>query len=143
MPHKPKSKLADNATNALAFKPSNATQHFLTVMNQNHHAASSFTIDKYTNLVPPAWRSVVMDNLLHMHFKVTNLPTTTTPAAPIEVDNNDKDDYDEELTPAEELINTIAAFGQCEAASQTPAPSHEASTPPPPPAAAASIPPAC
>ncbi|KAF9440162.1 hypothetical protein P691DRAFT_783167 [Macrolepiota fuliginosa MF-IS2] len=82
-------------------------------MNQDCHTVSSFTIDEYSNLVPLTWRSAVMDDLLHMHFKVTNLLTPSAPSAPIEVDNNDKDKYDfDELSPAEELTNTIATFGQ-------------------------------
>ncbi|KAF9440013.1 hypothetical protein P691DRAFT_768438 [Macrolepiota fuliginosa MF-IS2] len=155
MPRKPKSKLVDNATNAPAFKPSDATQRFLAVMNQNCHAASSFTINEYSNLVPPAWRSVVMDDLLHMQFKLATPPIAPTTSAPIEVNSNNRDESDiDELSPTEELLNAIATFGQwfesnnitdndipmepiapthafSEAASQTPAPSLKASMPPP------------
>ncbi|KAF9440904.1 hypothetical protein P691DRAFT_779968 [Macrolepiota fuliginosa MF-IS2] len=214
MPHKPKHTIASNAPTALAFKPSNVTQCFLAMMNQDCHASSSFTVEEYSTLVPPAWRSVVMDDLLHMQFRITLNKMNPPPTAPIKVDNDDKGASDiDELSPTEELTNTITAFGQwfknnnitddvcpglienirhitmmfslipaphhcptpppcthlhqanalpCthlhadniptpppKAASQTPAPSHEASMPPPPhaavatlPAAAASIPPA-
>ncbi|KAF9440667.1 hypothetical protein P691DRAFT_767402 [Macrolepiota fuliginosa MF-IS2] len=113
MPRKPKSKLVDNATNAPAFKPSNATQHFLTTMNQDRCTASSFTIDEYSNLVPIAWRSAVMDDLLHMYFRVINLSTAPALSTPIEVDNDNKGDSEiNKLSPVEELTNTITAFRQ-------------------------------
>ncbi|KAF9439624.1 hypothetical protein P691DRAFT_769273 [Macrolepiota fuliginosa MF-IS2] len=113
MPHKPRSKFADNATSAPAFKLCDATQHLLTTMNQDHRAASTFTIDEYSTLVPVTWRSQVMDDLLHMHFKLITPLTTSTADTPIKVDNNNKDDSeDNELSPAEELTNAIAAFRQ-------------------------------
>ncbi|KAF9440696.1 hypothetical protein P691DRAFT_767369 [Macrolepiota fuliginosa MF-IS2] len=159
------------------------------------------------------WEQVFMD-LLTMKFIKVNEPTTAdlNSTVPIEVDDNANDISDRELSPAEDLINTIVYFGRwfqsnnipddvqhptdalppplpcthlrqndatpcrclhaddiptpppcaqpycnnedipmelpapthvfSEAASQTPAPSHEATTPPPPPAAVASIPPA-
>ncbi|KAF9442151.1 hypothetical protein P691DRAFT_765528 [Macrolepiota fuliginosa MF-IS2] len=113
MPRKARSKFADNATNAPAFKPSDETQQFLTMMDQNHRTASRFTIEEYSRLVPVAWRSKVMDNLLNMHFGLENPPTIQSSSAHIIVDNNDKDNSEiDELSPAEELTNTIAAFGQ-------------------------------
>ncbi|KAF9440941.1 hypothetical protein P691DRAFT_766987 [Macrolepiota fuliginosa MF-IS2] len=100
MPCKPRSKFVDSAMNAPAFKPSNATQWFLATMDQNH----------CTEIV---WRSQVMDDLLHMHFGLETPPPAQDPSAPIIVDNNNKEDSDnDELTPAEELTNTIAAFRQ-------------------------------
>ncbi|KAF9440952.1 hypothetical protein P691DRAFT_781004 [Macrolepiota fuliginosa MF-IS2] len=151
MPHKPKNLSVSNAPTALAFKPSNVTQCFLTAMNQDHHTVSSFTIEEYSTLVLPAWRSMVMDDLLHMQFRIALNKMFPPPTAPIEVDNDDKDTSDiDELSPTEELTNAITTFGQwfksnniadndipmeptapthafSEAASQTPAPSHEAS----------------
>ncbi|KAF9448572.1 hypothetical protein P691DRAFT_759819 [Macrolepiota fuliginosa MF-IS2] len=114
MPRKPRSKFADSAMNALAFKPSDATQHFLAAMNQDHCVVSSFTSNEYLNLVLPAWRSMVMDDLLQMHFKVIVDALTAPPtSAPIKVDENNKGTSDfDELSPAEKLINAIAAFRQ-------------------------------
>ncbi|KAF9440067.1 hypothetical protein P691DRAFT_768336 [Macrolepiota fuliginosa MF-IS2] len=111
MPCKPKSKLADNVMTTPAFKPSEATQHFLTMMNQDYHVASSFTISEYSALVPPAWRAVVIDNLLHMQFKLADPSTAPNSSTPIEVDdNNGNKPSDDELSPAEELTNSIATF---------------------------------
>ncbi|KAF9439944.1 hypothetical protein P691DRAFT_784181 [Macrolepiota fuliginosa MF-IS2] len=113
MPHKPRSKFVDNAMNAPAFKLCNETQHFLAVMNQDCCTVSSFTIEEYLRIVPIVWRSQVMDDLLHMHFRLITPLTAPNPSTPIKVDNNDKDDSEiDELSPVEELTNTIAAFGQ-------------------------------
>ncbi|KAF9442421.1 hypothetical protein P691DRAFT_789474 [Macrolepiota fuliginosa MF-IS2] len=140
MPHKAKNKPASNDT--AAFKLSGNMEHFLALMNQNHQ--------------------IVLMDLLTMKFIKVDEPITASLSntVPIEVDNETNDISDGELTPAEDLINTIAHFGKwfqsnnipndthsglidntSEAASQTPAPSHEASRPPPSSAAVASIPP--
>ncbi|KAF9445431.1 hypothetical protein P691DRAFT_762491 [Macrolepiota fuliginosa MF-IS2] len=113
MPCKPKNMIANNAPTAPAFKPSDATQCFLTAMNQDCCMASSFTIEEYSTLVPPAWRSMVMDDLLHIQFRIALNKTSPPSTASIEVDNDDKDASDiNELSPTEELTNIIATFGQ-------------------------------
>ncbi|KAF9440714.1 hypothetical protein P691DRAFT_781586 [Macrolepiota fuliginosa MF-IS2] len=86
------------------------------------------------------WEQVLQDLLAMKFIKVeeTSLtsPTGTARIQPEVAESQiDKDDI-------HKIIDAFKVVRPCEAASQTPAPSLEASTPPPPPAAAASIPPA-
>ncbi|KAF9442518.1 hypothetical protein P691DRAFT_789329 [Macrolepiota fuliginosa MF-IS2] len=165
---KAKSKPASNAPPP--FQLSATTEQFLTAMNQNCHIASQFTAEEILCIDCPHFEEILM-NLLNMNFTKVNKPTLNT-SATIEVDDNEDVLSYNELSPTEELTNSIAAFGQwfesnnipddqctslvnnirhltmIEAALQTPAPSHKATTPPPStvvatlPAAAASNPPA-
>ncbi|KAF9443034.1 hypothetical protein P691DRAFT_764661 [Macrolepiota fuliginosa MF-IS2] len=207
MAHKARTKPVNNVSTALTFRASNAMQQFLAVMNQNHCMASMYKLSEYTQLVPIAWRSTVMDNLMQMKFKVIleDNPNTTVPALPqpeVADSQIDKDDIHEiidafkivgpwckKFTPTiacddtynelkrlvgliADLFDLIPGPHQCptpipppppcscphcddedtpmeppaptcvfsEAASQTPAPSHEAIMPSPLPAAAATSP---
>ncbi|KAF9441116.1 hypothetical protein P691DRAFT_766700 [Macrolepiota fuliginosa MF-IS2] len=163
-------------------------------------------MDEYVQIVPLAWRSTVMEDLMQMKFQVILDKSDQIPTAPpqpkaadSQIDEDDiheiinafkiigpwcekfmptivRDDTYNKLKRLVSLIadlfNLIPGPHQCptppsppppcsrphrdnedipmeppaparvfsEAASQTPAPSHEVSTPPPPPAAAASIP---
>ncbi|KAF9440142.1 hypothetical protein P691DRAFT_768209 [Macrolepiota fuliginosa MF-IS2] len=67
---KAKTKPVNDDTTTPIFRASNTTQRLLTTMDQNHHAASKFTLAEYAQHVPEAWRSTVMDNLMHMKFQV-------------------------------------------------------------------------
>ncbi|KAF9439863.1 hypothetical protein P691DRAFT_768695 [Macrolepiota fuliginosa MF-IS2] len=191
MPRKAKNKPMTNAT--LTYKLSAATEQFLTAMDQNHHVASTFTSQELLTRGGFNWVEI-RDDLTRMNFTEVDASTQDN-STTIEIDNNNDILSYEELSPAGELTNAIAAFRQwfegnnipdkehpglinnirtmphlaatstlttshplhhnnkdtpmepstpthvfSKAASQTPAPSHKASTPPPPPTTAATLP---
>ncbi|KAF9439652.1 hypothetical protein P691DRAFT_769217 [Macrolepiota fuliginosa MF-IS2] len=109
MPCKAKNKPATNAT--LTYKLSTATEQFLAMMDQNHCIASQFTTHKLMRIGGFDFGGI-KDNLFKMNFTEVDESTQYNNAT-IEIDNdNDALSYDEELSPAEELTNTIATFRQ-------------------------------
>ncbi|KAF9441215.1 hypothetical protein P691DRAFT_766584 [Macrolepiota fuliginosa MF-IS2] len=111
MPRKAKNKPASNDT--AAFKPSGDMECFLALMNQNCQIVSQFMVMELMTITQGKWEQVLMD-LLTMKFVKVDEPTTTglSSAVPIKVDNNANDISDDELTPVEDLTNTIAYFGK-------------------------------
>ncbi|KAF9440429.1 hypothetical protein P691DRAFT_767774 [Macrolepiota fuliginosa MF-IS2] len=96
----------------LVFHPNVTMQHFLATMNQNHCIASQFLTEELEQLYPKEGvHFQIFADLTKMGF--TPVKPNLNPSAPIEVDNNNEDisDFDE-LSPAEELTNAIAAFRQ-------------------------------
>ncbi|KAF9439816.1 hypothetical protein P691DRAFT_768811 [Macrolepiota fuliginosa MF-IS2] len=87
-------------------------QHFLAMMNQNHHVASQFSTEELEQLYPEEGICFqIFVDLMKMGFIL--LQPKPNSSTPIEVDNNDEDASKfDELSPAGELTNTIAAFGQ-------------------------------
>ncbi|KAF9440378.1 hypothetical protein P691DRAFT_782528, partial [Macrolepiota fuliginosa MF-IS2] len=136
MPHKAKNKPASNVL--LAFKLSVATQHFLTLMNQNHQVLSQFTAMELMNIGGGEWEQIHQD-LLAMNFTKVGDPTMTS-SHNKQSSNSDNDNVKDEVINdiPMEPPTPIQVFN--EAALQTLAPSHEASTPPSPPAAVATSP---
>ncbi|KAF9440559.1 hypothetical protein P691DRAFT_767596 [Macrolepiota fuliginosa MF-IS2] len=108
MPCKAKNKPATNAM--LTYKPSAATEQFLTVMDQNCHITSQFTAHKLMKIGGFDWTEI-RDDLLKMNF--TEVDTSTQDnSATIKINkDNDMLSY-EELSPVEDLTNAIATFGQ-------------------------------
>ncbi|KAF9440785.1 hypothetical protein P691DRAFT_767251 [Macrolepiota fuliginosa MF-IS2] len=105
MPHKAKAKPVSNAT--LTLRPSATTEQFLTAMDQNHCLASQFTMMELMTITQADWELVLKD-LHSMNF--INEPISD-PNMPIIV-NKDDNYTNEEISPAGELTNAIAAFRQ-------------------------------
>ncbi|KAF9440004.1 hypothetical protein P691DRAFT_768455, partial [Macrolepiota fuliginosa MF-IS2] len=108
MPCKAKNKPVTNAM--LTYKLSATTERFLTVMDQNHHITSQFTIHKLMKIGGFNWTEI-RDNLFKINFKEVDAFTQYDNSAAIKVNNNNALSY-EELSPAEDLTNAIAAFRQ-------------------------------
>ncbi|KAF9439883.1 hypothetical protein P691DRAFT_768657 [Macrolepiota fuliginosa MF-IS2] len=108
MPRKAKNKPATNAMPT--YKPSAATEWFLAMMDQNHHIMSQFTTHEIMKIRGFDWIEI-RNNLFKMNFTEVDASTQDNSAA-IEVDNDNNALSYEELSPAEDLTNTIAAFGQ-------------------------------
>ncbi|KAF9439492.1 hypothetical protein P691DRAFT_769599, partial [Macrolepiota fuliginosa MF-IS2] len=102
---KAKSKPASNVLTP--FEPCAATKCFLAAMNQNHCIMSCYTINELKSIVQTDWETVVQD-LLSMNFSIHRTDNNNN-NAPIEVDSGGNF---EEMTLAEDLTNSIAAFGQ-------------------------------
>ncbi|KAF9440848.1 hypothetical protein P691DRAFT_767147 [Macrolepiota fuliginosa MF-IS2] len=117
MPHKAKNKPATNAM--LTYKPSTTTERFLAVMNQNHHIASQFTIHELMKIRGFNWAEI-RDNLLKMNFTEVGTSTQNN-STTIEINyDNDALSY-KELSPVEDLTNTITAdtVNSCETSTGT------------------------
>ncbi|KAF9440826.1 hypothetical protein P691DRAFT_767187 [Macrolepiota fuliginosa MF-IS2] len=109
MPCKAKDKPMTNATPT--YKPSAATERFLTTMDQNCRIASQFTTHELIRIRGFNLREI-KDDLFKMNFTEVDASTCDNSIA-IKINNdNNALFYDEELSPAEELTNAIAAFRQ-------------------------------
>ncbi|KAF9440252.1 hypothetical protein P691DRAFT_768040 [Macrolepiota fuliginosa MF-IS2] len=108
MPCKAKNKPATNAMPT--YKLSATTEQFFTVMDQNHRITSQFTTQELMKIGGFDWAEI-RDDLLRMNFTEVDTSTPDNSTA-IEVDNNDNALSYKELSPAEDLTNAIAAFGQ-------------------------------
>ncbi|KAF9440248.1 hypothetical protein P691DRAFT_782865 [Macrolepiota fuliginosa MF-IS2] len=108
MPRKAKFKPVNNVPTL--FQPSATTEQFLASMDQNCQITSQFTANEVTTIAGHNWEQVFMD-LLKMNFMKVDDSALIADAS-IEVDTNEDAVYNEELSPAEDLTNSIAAFGQ-------------------------------